>query len=210
MKNSNAYELFFDGGIRRHPDGGYCCYYGWVIKQDGEVKLTGNGYERNAANLGSSGVELEAAARGLRDAAKLGATHLSVFGDSLTVIDCINGQNTHSELMTRGCDHLRGLAAGFEQVTFNWVPREQNALADHLGRLAFRADHETKQRHSLVKQVNDLYQFFFKNTLTKDVRAQWHLSLTGKASLTDMTTQEISRVMSATYDFVQESMVGAH
>lgn len=211
MKNGNkAFELFFDGGICVHPDGGYSCYYGWVILQNGKVKLTGNGYEHKQDNVGSCGVELEAAARGMRDAIKLGAEQLEVFGDSLTVIECINGLSVrHSDIMSQGCENLLGMATRFKQVVFQWIPREKNALADRAGRMAYKNDHETLRRYSLIRQANDLYRHLFKNTLTVEVRKQWHLSLTGKASLTQMTAQEIKRVMAATEEFVAGVMQNA-
>lgn len=201
--NAKGYELFFDGGICPHPNGGYACYYGWIVKQDGEIKLTGSGYEKKDSNVGSCGVELEAVSRGIRDAAKLGAVQLNVFGDSQTVIECINGQSVcHSEIMAQGCEQIQAGAEQFEQISFNWIPREQNAHADQLGRVAYKHSAEMKQRDSLIRQMNDLYERVFKNTLSKETRQQWHKNLTGKSALSQMSFKEIAGVMAATHEFV--------
>lgn len=201
--NSRDFELFFDGGICPHPDAGWACYFGWVIKQGGVVRMTGSGFERSEINVGSCGVELEAVTRGLRDASKLGIRRLHVYGDSQTVIECLNGNSErHSDIMLNGCEQVHREASLIGDVTFGWIPREQNAQADKLGRLAYQHSHDSKRRSSLIRQVNDLYDHLFKNTLTKEVRRQWHKQLTGKAALSQMSLDEVVRVMSATNEFV--------
>lgn len=205
-KDEKGYELFFDGGICPHPDGGFACYYGWVVKKDGEVKLTGSGFEKKESNVGSCGVELEAVCRGLRDAAKAGAKQLRVFGDSQTVIECLNGQSEcHSDIMAQGCEQVKSTVDRFENISFNWIPREQNEHADQLGRMAYKHSADMRRRNTLIRQANDLYTRYFQNTLSRKTRKEWQQSLTGKSELTQMSMKEIASVMTATQQFVAEA-----
>jgi ribonuclease H / adenosylcobalamin/alpha-ribazole phosphatase len=71
----------------------------------------------------------------LRLGLRQGVTHLTVRGDSMLVIRQAGGdyrvkapalKPLHAEAMR--------LAAEFEHVAFEWVPREENTRADELGR----------------------------------------------------------------------------
>src|SRR6201997_5959446 len=77
---------------------------------------------------------------GLTEAARLGATEVEARLDSKLVVEQMSGRwkvkhpdiaGLHSE--------ARNLVAGFERVSFIWVPREQNSHADRLANEAMDA-----------------------------------------------------------------------
>ena len=58
---------------------------------------------------------------------------LKVFSDSQLVMFQLSGKyNCHVPRLLVLRDHVRKLAALFPQVTYNWIPREQNRYADFL------------------------------------------------------------------------------
>ncbi|HZQ34202.1 MAG TPA: bifunctional RNase H/acid phosphatase [Mycobacterium sp.] len=77
---------------------------------------------------------------GLTEAARLGATEVDAMLDSKLVVEQMSGRwkvknpdiaNLHWE--------ARNLVAGFDRVSFTWIPREQNSHADRLANEAMDA-----------------------------------------------------------------------
>jgi ribonuclease HI len=63
-----------------------------------------------------------------------------VVGDSQLVIRQMTGEyEVRAEHLLAYHDHLAGLARRFEQVTWTWVPREENVRADALSKMAAHA-----------------------------------------------------------------------
>jgi len=122
-----------DGGSRGNP--GPAGYGAVVLSEgDGEVLL-----ERYAA-LGvttNNVAEYSGLIAGLRAAAELGATRVDVRMDSKLVIEQMSGR---WQIKNPGLRPLAAEAAklvdGFAAVTFDWIPRERNKLADALANRA--------------------------------------------------------------------------
>ena len=77
--------------------------------------------------------EYAAAIRGLERAKDLGATQVLVRSDSRLIVEQLSGRfKVRNANLQRLHARARSLAAGFEQVRYEHVPRERNAHADRL------------------------------------------------------------------------------
>jgi ribonuclease HI len=117
---------------------------GYVIVGDG-VHLLGSDALGDASN---STAEYTAVLNALRGAANKGATGAHVRMDSLVVFKQLRG------LAKCKAKHLLTLRAGIEEqvalypkggVTFGWIPREQNGVADALAKAAAVASKRAKE-----------------------------------------------------------------
>ncbi|XP_038999487.1 uncharacterized protein LOC120125050, partial [Hibiscus syriacus] len=81
--------------------------------------------------------EYEACVMGLRAAIELKAKMLKVYGDSALVIYQLRGEwETKDPKLVEYRKLVLGLIEEFEEVTFNYLPREENQMADALATLA--------------------------------------------------------------------------
>lgn len=70
---------------------------------------------------------------GLEAAAELGAREVSVRMDSKLVVEQMSGRwKVKHESMIPLADRARRLVAGFDRVSFAWIPRKENSHADRL------------------------------------------------------------------------------
>ena len=122
-----------DGGSRGHPGP---AGYGAVVLSDG----TGEVLLERYASLGSTTnnvAEYQGLIAGLRAAAELGATRVDVRMDSKLVVEQMSGR---WQIKNPGLRPLAAEAAKlvdrFAGVTFDWIPRERNKLADALANRA--------------------------------------------------------------------------
>jgi ribonuclease HI len=122
-------DLHFDGSAIPNP--GPNCACGFVLHVAGdELPLTqsiwlGVGTNNTAEYMGMI--------HGMRAALQCGVKVLRVFGDSRIVIDRMNSRkaskHAHIESLRQ---QAVALADQFDDISFNWVPREENAMADSL------------------------------------------------------------------------------
>ncbi|KAK5838793.1 hypothetical protein PVK06_007531 [Gossypium arboreum] len=92
-------------------------------------------------------VEYEACIMGLRAAIGRNIKTLEVYGDSALVIYQIRGYwEVRDSNLVKYSDLVAVLIKEFEEITFNYLPREENQLADALATLAsmFKANRETE------------------------------------------------------------------
>ena len=77
---------------------------------------------------------------GLRVARELGATEVEVFMDSKLVVEQMSGRwkIKHPDMKTLAIE-ARNLAGDIGRVTYTWIPREKNKVADHLSNVAMDA-----------------------------------------------------------------------
>lgn len=77
---------------------------------------------------------------GLRAAAALGATDVAVRMDSKLVIEQMSGRwkIKHPDMKELALE-CKKVAEGFSEVTFDWIPRKENARADELANIAMDA-----------------------------------------------------------------------
>ncbi|KAK5776266.1 hypothetical protein PVK06_044225 [Gossypium arboreum] len=89
----------------------------------------------------------EACIMGLRVAIERNVKTLEVYGDSALVIYQIRGDwEVRDSKLVKYSDLVAELIKEFEEITFNYFPREENQLADALAMLAsmFKASRETE------------------------------------------------------------------
>ncbi|MEU8231094.1 bifunctional RNase H/acid phosphatase [Actinoplanes sp. NPDC048967] len=122
-----------DGGSRGNPGP---AGYGAVVLEDG----TGEVLLERYASLGvttNNVAEYQGLIAGLRAAAELGAARVDVRMDSKLVVEQMSGR---WQIKNPGLRPLAAEAAklvdGFAAVTFDWIPRERNKLADALANRA--------------------------------------------------------------------------
>jgi ribonuclease H / adenosylcobalamin/alpha-ribazole phosphatase len=125
-----------DGGSRGNPGP---AGYGAVVRdaETGEVL---------AERKGSIGIDTNNVAEyqgliaGLQAAAELGATDVVVRMDSRLVVEQMSGhwQVKHPSMRSMAT-RATALARGFDSISFGWIPRAQNSLADRLANQAMDA-----------------------------------------------------------------------
>jgi ribonuclease H / adenosylcobalamin/alpha-ribazole phosphatase len=122
-----------DGGSRGNPGP---AGYGAVVLEHG----TGEVLLERYASLGTTTnnvAEYSGLIAGLRAAAELGAAWVDVRMDSKLVVEQMSGR---WQIKNPGLRPLAAQAAklvdGFTKVTFDWIPRERNKLADALANRA--------------------------------------------------------------------------
>ncbi|MDQ6659059.1 MAG: bifunctional RNase H/acid phosphatase [Actinomycetota bacterium] len=124
-----------DGGSRGNP--GPAGYGATVIDAAGTVLA------ERAAGLGvttNNAAEYSGLIAGLQAATELGASTVDVRVDSKLVVEQLSGRwkVKHPDLRPLAA-RAAELVAGFDRVTFTWVPRTQNSHADRLANEAMDA-----------------------------------------------------------------------
>lgn len=125
-----------DGGSRGNPGP---AGYGAVVLDD----LTGEVLAQRRAGLGhttNNVAEYQGLIAGLRAAAELGADVVEVRMDSKLVVEQMTGRwkIKHPPLQVLALE-ARDLVREFQDVRFEWIPRERNKRADRLANEAMDA-----------------------------------------------------------------------
>jgi broad specificity phosphatase PhoE/ribonuclease HI len=125
-----------DGGSRGNPGpAGYGCV---VWSADHQTVLAEH---RQAIGITTNNVaEYRGLIAGLEEARRLGADEVDVSMDSKLVVEQLSGRwkVKHPGLAELN-QQARALASTFDSVTYQWIPREQNAYADRLANEAMDA-----------------------------------------------------------------------
>ena len=131
------FTLYFDGLCEPRNPGGIATY-GWLLLDErGEVIQEGHGVEARGPKATNNVAEWSALEHGLRAAAALRPERLLIHGDSKLAINQLTGEwRTHAAHLRPYRDRCRELLKGCDWQA-RWVPREQNAAADALSRLAY-------------------------------------------------------------------------
>lgn len=129
-------SLFCDGGSRGNPG---VAGSGSVIYSDTGATLAEIAYVVGS-KASNNVAEYHGLLRGLEAAAELGATAVDVSMDSKLVVEQMNGRwkIKHPDMKELAVK-ARSLAAGFDEVTYTWVPRAKNKKADELSNVAMDA-----------------------------------------------------------------------
>ncbi|MGH3951055.1 MAG: reverse transcriptase-like protein, partial [Pseudonocardiaceae bacterium] len=118
-----------DGGSRGNPGP---AGYGAVVRE----KATGDALSERKGGLGiatNNVAEYTGLVEGLRAAAALNASTVDVRLDSKLVVEQMTGRWKIKNAALRPLAlEARNLAAGFDRVTYQWIPRAQNSHADRL------------------------------------------------------------------------------
>lgn len=125
-----------DGGARGNPGP---AGYGAVVRDT----ATGAVLAERKGGLGTTTnnvAEYQGLIAGLTAARELGASEVAVRMDSQLVIEQMTGRwkIRHPRLQTLATQ-AKALAAGFDRVTFEWIPRDRNTHADRLANEAMDA-----------------------------------------------------------------------
>jgi ribonuclease H / adenosylcobalamin/alpha-ribazole phosphatase len=125
-----------DGGSRGNPGP---AGYGAVVFNANRVTVLAE--SKQAIGRATNNVaEYRGLIAGLDDAAKLGATEVAVYMDSKLVVEQMSGRwkVKHPDLIELNAQ-ARKLAARFDRVRYEWIPRERNTHADRLANDAMDA-----------------------------------------------------------------------
>jgi ribonuclease HI len=125
-----------DGGARGNPGP---AAIGVVIKTAKGDKVAAWG--KTIGSTTNNQAEYKALEAALEKAKELGATKVDCYLDSLLVVQQVKGEWKVKEASLKpNVERVKMLASQFEKVTFNHVPREQNAEADALVNEALDAE----------------------------------------------------------------------
>jgi len=126
------YVLQFDGASRGNPGRcscGYVIYGHHIALKEGSIYL----HDCNTNNY----AEYMGLIYGLREARKLNIHHLCVQGDSLLVINQVQGiYKVKSDNLKKSHEFASSLTKSFQTITFEHIPRELNKVADRLANRA--------------------------------------------------------------------------
>jgi ribonuclease HI len=154
-------EIFFDGAcLPFNPNG--VATYGFVIKNSGKIVSSGSGI---ASEKGTNNIaEYTALIKALEKALELGYTKVKIYGDSLLVVNQINGiyevkSSNIYPLYEKACKLLKSLSGWKIQ----WIRREKNIDADKLSRYAFIEYIENKNRERAQKINPEVVQIVGPN-----------------------------------------------
>jgi probable phosphoglycerate mutase len=126
-----------DGGSRGNPGpAGFGCV---VWSADHQSVLAEHGA---AIGITTNNVaEYRGLIAGLEEARRLGANEVGVSMDSKLVVEQMAGRwKVKHPAMAELHQQARALASTFDSVTYQWIPREQNAYADRLANEAMDAE----------------------------------------------------------------------
>jgi len=119
-------KLFTDGGSRGNPGDSACAYV--ICNMDGTV-VEKSGYYMGLAT--NNQAEYYGFKKGLERARDLGIDRISLYSDSQLVVNQMNGiYKVKNQELAPLHQEVSQLAAGFEKISFTYVPRELNKIAD--------------------------------------------------------------------------------
>ncbi len=133
-------SLQFDGMLKllnEEPEMGGLLGYGWLISSNGSEIAHGFGLFAYKQTVNSSLAEYLALIEGLDALIDIHSRdeQVEIIGDAKCVIDQMSGTATISSPITRKLhNQARRLARRFSQLSWAWVPRSKNKLADKLSR----------------------------------------------------------------------------
>lgn len=134
-----------DGGSRGNPGP---AGYGAVVFDADRVAVLAE--RKEALGVATNNVaEYRGLIAGLEAAAELGARVVAVRMDSKLVVEQMSGRwKVKHAAMIPLADRARRLAAGFDQVSYRWIPRAENSHADRLA-------NEAMDDGGLIEEVHE-------------------------------------------------------
>lgn len=129
--NSGGWRAWFDGSARPNP--GRCAIGVLLTGPAGEsIEIS-----RPAGYGDSSEAEYRALIALLEAAVARKVEQISIFGDSLVVVDDVNGPDHAAAPALQAYRRaVHALLAQLENVTLRWIPRHRNTAADALSQRA--------------------------------------------------------------------------
>lgn len=119
-------KMYTDGGSRGNPGYSACAF---VICEMDDTVVEKSGYYMGVAT--NNQAEYLGMIKGLERCRDLGINKVSLNSDSQLVVNQMNGfYKVKNQELAPLHEQLKGLAQSFEKVSFSYVPRELNKLAD--------------------------------------------------------------------------------
>jgi ribonuclease HI len=132
----SAVKLFTDGGARGNPGP---AAYGFVLEAEDGTVLAAHGERIGIAT--NNIAEYTALIEGLRKAIELGLPRVEVVSDSQLMVKQMTGEyKVKNEGLRQLWLEAERLARQVPALTYRWVRREQNELADRLLNEALDSD----------------------------------------------------------------------
>lgn len=129
-------KLFFDGAVEPYNPGGHGGY-GLYVEQDGEPIYSGAAYMGQWPELSNNCAEYAGCIAALRYLLKHGISEATIYGDANIIINQMAGRwGVKDGAYTPYAQEAWTLRQQLPSVDFIWIPREQNAIADQLSKLA--------------------------------------------------------------------------
>jgi len=131
-------KLYFDGACGPKNPGGHA---GWgVMIENNTETFMEHGYIGHGQGMTNNVAEYTAVIRGLECLHKRGWTHqVEVYGDSRLVIEQLKGNwKINATLIKPLWKEAQKLMQEFTNITFQWIPREQNKAADKQSKLGLK------------------------------------------------------------------------
>jgi len=132
-------EVWFDGLCEPvMPEDERIACLGYVIKRNGKTVDVGSGVVGVGASVTNNVAEYRALIRALERVRSLGLSEkVVVRSDSRLVVNQMKGEwKVRAPLIAPLYREAMTLIAGLD-ISFEWVPREENTEADHLSRVAY-------------------------------------------------------------------------
>jgi ribonuclease HI len=134
QNREEEYYLYFDGCSKGNPGpagAGYVLYQG-----SREISSKSEFIDLNETN---NLAEYYALVLGLKASLSCGIRNLTVYGDSLLVINQVTGKyKVNSHKLNKYYEFAIELSKQFQSVRYQHIPREQNKRADELANLSLR------------------------------------------------------------------------
>lgn len=126
-----------DGGSRGNPG---VAGSGTVVYSENKEKILREIAYVVGTRSTNNVAEYRGLIEGLRVARELGASEVEVFMDSKLVVEQMSGRwkIKHPDMKTLAIE-ANNLAGDIGRVTYTWIPREKNKVADHLSNVAMDA-----------------------------------------------------------------------
>lgn len=153
--------LYFDGACLPVNPGGIATYGFAIVSPEDEIIAAESGIaEVNSTN---NVAEYTALIKGLEKALELGIERITVKGDSQLAIRQMDGlYRVRSPRIIPLWERAQSLVEKFKRITFKWIPREENGLADELSSKAYVSFAEKKSleksheiKNEEIKPIND-------------------------------------------------------
>ncbi len=122
------FKMYFDGGKRKEG-----ITFGFVILKDDEILESHGGLIQNP-KLSSNAAEYVALIIGLYVCRLLKIEKIEIFGDSQLIINQVNGIYKCKSHILKPLKQIVLGQLKHMDCKLRWVPREQNYMADRLGR----------------------------------------------------------------------------
>lgn len=126
-------EIYFDGSITENPGGQ--ASFGLVVKINNKIVYKKHGKGNRGKKASNNTAEFAGVIAALEYVSKKSIVDAKIYGDSLLVINLLNGKYKPDSSKLYYPFYVKAKALIEElDVTLAWVPRSKNADADRLSR----------------------------------------------------------------------------